>query len=419
MSRTDSGLTKNVRAVPFKPGPDQNLNRKPSPRKSTLIYRKHKPPDKKLIFSPPAFVNMASYSLEQPLLPSSVQDDVTSPIRKSEKSVERPSASQVGSKSRLLKGLLSPRMEEIAKPYLYRSRNKEFHVKSLSVSKAPRLCYYDEGKKKKLQRKNIYGLQLPEDNYSLEPQSSILAVELGKSSRELFKEKTMKRLESAVQIGEPFAIRRMLSQRSIANTNKKITDTNKNASSSTVDMRKVYSEWGEYNGETASNNLNDAKYAMEEIDRLDSHVEVNRTSWLPSTGLTFLSEERAIQKLLESNDDPMYDKIFEKYRPAAKPGSEADQFRNKSLARMGLLVDIKKLKLQTLANKWRNKARMSTIMKKKMIASVKQDAEVEGLPDESRSKEIEQHEREEREAKSKAAEIEKQVEIMEEEKVAD
>ena len=54
-----------------------------------------------------------------------------------------------------------------------------------------------------------------------------------------------------------------------------------------------------------------------------------------------------------------------------------------------------------------------------MIASVKQDAEVEGLPDESRSKEIEQHEREEREAKSKAAEIEKQVEIMEEEKVAD
>src|SRR6056300_1481626 len=110
MSRTDSGLTKNTRMVPFKPGPNQKLNRIPSPRKSTFVYRKHKLADKKLVFSPPASVNLASYTLEHPLLPNSVQSEATSPVKKSSKNLIskdfdenlNESKSQINSNTRLM-----------------------------------------------------------------------------------------------------------------------------------------------------------------------------------------------------------------------------------------------------------------------------------------------------------------------------
>ena len=61
-------------------------------------------------------------------------------------------------------------------------------------------------------------------------------------------------------------------------------------------------------------------------------------------------------KGLDENDEVA---IFSEYRPAAKPGSEADSFRNKSLARMGLLIDITEMKTKAMALKWKKKAEMA------------------------------------------------------------
>ena len=73
-----------------------------------------------------------------------------------------------------------------------------------------------------------------------------------------------------------------------------------------------------------------------ELDRVENYCELNREKWLPTNGIQFLNEERFAKNLLkELDENDEVAKLFSEYRPAVKPGSEADKFRNKSLARMG------------------------------------------------------------------------------------
>ena len=83
----------------------------------------------------------------------------------------------------------------------------------------------------------------------------------------------------------------------------------------------------------------------DELDRVENYCELNREKWLPTNGIQFLNEERFAENLLrELDENDEVAKLFSEYRPAVKPGSEADKFRNKSLARMGLLIDIRETK---------------------------------------------------------------------------
>ena len=133
-----------------------------------------------------------------------------------------------------------------------------------------------------------------------------------------------------------------------------------------------YREWKDYKDPAEFIETDeDSKLMLNEIEQIEKLCEKKKNDWLPAHGLDFLKEERFAQNLLRNLDeDDSIAKIFSEYKPSAKPGSEADKLRNKSLARMGLLVDIKAMKIKSLARKWKQKAQESIRKKKESAATI-------------------------------------------------
>jgi Ca2+-binding EF-hand superfamily protein len=370
------------------------LNQKPSPRKSTFVYRQHQPSKKKLVIRPPVSVDKFVYGLENILIPRVAQSIITSPIRLVSKECEQAytslddarnssifltkESSLASKNTHLSRKSLSPRMEQISKPLPHRSRHKEIHVRPLIPSKSPQLAYYSEEKRERINFREAIGKCLPKNNHDLEGESAYLALEFSKRSKNSFREKSNSRFQASVRIGEPFAVKKHLSSSFINPSTspssvsicKELSQVKiryepyKHLESSqffiaqkTGSQSTLNKEWDNYDESPSMDqqNMNDSSYTMKQLDKVEAFINENEAKWLPSNALDFLTEERMAKKLLSQiNDNPLYDTIFENYRPTAKPGSEADACRSRSLARMGLLVDIKKLKVKKLAQKWRS-----------------------------------------------------------------
>lgn len=316
--------------------PPRKLNARPSPKKRTFVYRKHKKPDKKI---------------------------VTTPKGRSTRNYKPPES------------ILVPRPLHLSKPAhgdkkitirdtIKRLRSGKDHV--------PRLAYYDESKRKILEFKDEVGLVLPSDNYCLERESSILSAGFIRANRSSLSLKRQKTFEASLAIGEPHALKKYFNNQSKSKANAECSRINsidklREAEDAIKEAELIdkspfcYREWKDYDYPERESSVNiNAKEAMMDLDRVEKYCELNSKKWLPTNGIEFLNEERFAKNLLKGLDeDDDIAKIFSEYRPAVKPGSEADKFRNKSLARMGLLIDIKEMKTKALALKWKKKAQMA------------------------------------------------------------
>ena len=337
---------KGLKMQPSRPPP--KFNARPSPKKGTFVYRKHKKPNKKIITSP----TMRTTNNHKP--PESIL-------------VPRPLV--------LKKSPYGDRQITI-KDTIKRLRRGDGHV--------PRLAYYNDNKLKVLKFKDNVGLTLPNDNYSLEHENSKLSAEFTKDSRRFLSMKSKKTFESSIAIGHPHAIKKQLEnqlRRDSIVSNGESTKKLKIAEDIVADNKFVkksafcYKEWKDYSDlEKEINTEKDTALMLDEMDQIDNLCERKSNDWLPANGIEFLNEERFVKNLLRSLDeDSPVAKIFSEYKPAAKPGSEADKLRNKSLARMGLLIDIKQMKLKSIARKFKLKAQ-EAVRKKKSDAIQKAEA---------------------------------------------
>ena len=316
--------------------PPKKLNARPSPKKGTFVYRKHKKADKKI---------------------------VTTPKVRSTRNYKPPES------------ILVPRPIHLTKPA---KDDKKFTIRDTikilrrGKDHVPRLAYYDDTKRKILEFKEDVGLSLPSDNYCLERETSKLSAGFIQANRSSLSLKRQKTFEMSLAIGEPHALKKYFDNQSTAKKSVESPSVNsiemlREAGDVIKETERIkrspfcYREWKDYEYPERESNANiNVKEAMMELDRVENYCEMNREKWLPSNGIQFLNEERFAKNLLKGLDEnDEVAKLFSEYRPAAKPGSEADKFRNKSLARMGLLIDITKMKTKAMALKWKKKAEMA------------------------------------------------------------
>ena len=316
--------------------PPKKLNARPSPKKGTFVYRKHKKADKKI---------------------------VTTPKVRSTRNYKPPES------------ILVPRPIHLTKPA---KDDKKFTIRDTikilrrGKDHVPRLAYYDDTKRKILEFKEDVGLSLPSDNYCLERETSKLSAGFIQANRSSLSLKRQKTFEMSLAIGEPHALKKYFDNQSTAKKSVQSPSVNsiemlREAGDVIKETERIkrspfcYREWKDYEYPERESNANiNVKEAMMELDRVENYCEMNREKWLPSNGIQFLNEERFAKNLLKGLDEnDEVAKLFSEYRPAAKPGSEADKFRNKSLARMGLLIDITKMKTKAMALKWKKKAEMA------------------------------------------------------------